>query len=441
MIHSLMAGAAAVDVTPTGRQFLFGYPHVPRDSTGVHDPLWSSALFLSDGRTPLLLVANDVIYISRETARRVREGIHEQTGIPPAQMMITATHTHSGPMTVDQVSNEADPAVPKTDPRYVAQLEEGIVRAAVEAYRGARPAALGLATADGACVGGNRHDPAGPSDPEVPLLAIRDNSDGCLMALMVVCSMHPTVLHEDSTLVSADFPGMTRQYLQERVLGNDCPVLFHTGPCGNQSPRHVTQSNTFDEAARLGRLLGESIIQSLANLEEVSDVQLGCAQATVDLPIRTMPSVAEAQSQLEAAARRLDALRRSGADRREVRTAECDWYGAEESLGLARAAASGRLSERIASLMPAEITLMRIGPRYYAGWPCEIFVEFLLMVKAQCPNCHVVSLANGEMQGYLVTEEAVRRGWYEASNSLFAGPDSGLILVNKTLELIKPLTV
>ena len=68
--------------------------------------------------------------------------------------------------------------------------------------------------------------------------------------------MHPTVLHEDSTLVSGDFPAMTRQYLQEHVLGADCPVLYHTGPSGNQSPRHVTRANTFDEAERLGGLLG-----------------------------------------------------------------------------------------------------------------------------------------------------------------------------------------
>ena len=100
MAPSLIAGAATADITPDDSQFLFGYPHVPRYSTGVHDRLLSSALFLSDGQTPLLWVANDVIFISRQTAQRVRDRIEQQTGIPAANMMITATHTHSGPLTV-----------------------------------------------------------------------------------------------------------------------------------------------------------------------------------------------------------------------------------------------------------------------------------------------------------------------------------------------------
>ena len=217
MTSRLIAGAAVVDVTPKVPQFLFGYPHVPRYSTGVHDPLLSSALYLSDGKTPLLWVANDVIFIGRETARRVRRRIEQQTRIPAANMMIAATHTHSGPVTVDMISDGTDQAVPKADPRYVEQLEGGIVRAALEAFHRARPAEVGLAIADGSCVGGNRHDPGGPADPKVPVLVVRSAIDQTFLAAMVVCSMHPTVLHKDSTLISGDFPAMTRQYLQEHV--------------------------------------------------------------------------------------------------------------------------------------------------------------------------------------------------------------------------------
>ena len=285
MAPVLLAGAAAADVTPRDPQFLFGYPHVPRHSAGVHDPLLSSALFLSDGRTPVLLVANDVIYVSRQTVRRVRDRIERQTGIPAANIMITATHTHSGPMTVDILGSESDPAVPKADPRYIEQLEDGIVEAAAEAFGSARPARVGLAIADGSCVGTNRHDPAGPSDPKVPVLAVRERDGEAFVAAMVVCSMHPTVLHEDSTLISGDFPAMTRQYVQEHLVGRDCPMVYHTGPCGNQSPRHVTEANTFEEAARLGH----SIVRAVGTIEWTSDIALGCARSLVDLPPRMFP--------------------------------------------------------------------------------------------------------------------------------------------------------
>ena len=54
----LRAGAAAADISPLGSQFLFGYPHVERYSTGIHDPLLSSALYLSDGQRKVMFGTN-----------------------------------------------------------------------------------------------------------------------------------------------------------------------------------------------------------------------------------------------------------------------------------------------------------------------------------------------------------------------------------------------
>jgi neutral ceramidase len=436
MPHRLIAGAATADITPRDRQFLFGYPFVERYSTGVHDPLLSSALFLFDGRTPLMLVANDAVFIGRDTSRRARNRIEERTGIPAAHVMITATHTHSGPLTVDTLGSELDPVAPRADAKYVQFLEDGIVDSAVKAFESTRPAEIGLATANGSGIGTNRHDPAGPSDPEVPVLAVRDRQSGEFLAVMLVCSMHPTVLHEDSTLISGDFPAMTRRYLQESVLGRDCSVLHHTGPSGNQSPRHVTKANTFEEALRLGQLLGSSVANVIQSIAWTSEIPLSCANKLINLPMRTFPTVCEAQQQADKAAKRLEMLRRTCADCRQVRTAECDWFGAEFGLKLAEMAEAGSLSEKIAAVMPAEITLMRMGPWSFAGWPGETFVEFSLTVRSSHRDCYIISLANSQLEGYLVTEEAVRHGSYEALNALFASPDSGLAMVKATHELL-----
>jgi neutral ceramidase len=433
---SLIAGAAAVDITPRDSQFLFGYPFVERSSTGVHDRLLSPAMFLSDGRTPLMVVANDAVFLGRDMVHRARSRIERATGVPAANMLISATHTHSGPLTVDTLSSDADPIVPKADPRYARLLEDGIVRAASTAYCNSRPATIGLVVAGAAGVGTNRRDPAGPADAEVPVLAVRDGECGALLAVMLVCSMHPTVLHEDSTLVSGDFPAMTRQYLQEHVLGTDCPVLYHTGPSGNQSPRHVTRSNTFDEALRLGNLLGNSVAQSLDAMDITNHAALGCDRRLIDLPVRAFPPVNHAQQQANRAAERLESLRRSGADRGQVRTAECDWFGAKMALKLAERAADGSLRNAVTAVMPAEIVLMRIGPWAFIGWPGEIFVEFALKVKSLRSNCYIVSQVNSQLEGYLVTEEAARQGCYEALNALFASPESGDMLVKTTLELL-----
>jgi neutral ceramidase len=435
MPAKLLIGSAVVDITPTDSQFLFGYPHVPRHSTGVHDPLLSSALYVNDGRSAVLFAANDVIGVSNAVVRRARQRIAAATGVPAANIMITATHTHSGPCTVKYLSNEADAVVPDPDPRYVQRLEDGIVAAAEAASKAARPAQLGLGIADGSAVGGNRRDPAGPANPRVAVLAAR-TADGEPIAAMVVCNMHPTVLHEDSTLISGDFPAMARQYLQRTAL-RGCPVIWHTGPSGNQSPRHVTRGNTFAEAERLGEALGASIAATLKTIEYKDETVIGCRQSIVELPLRELPTVEAAEARLKQVKERLEQLRRDGAERTTVRTAECDWFGAEETLVLARATRSGKLQATAAEFMPAEIQAIRLGRWTMVGWPGEVFVEFGLRVQQEHPDTFVISLANGDTQGYLVTAEAVAEGGYEASNGLFRSPQSGELLVGETLKLLK----
>lgn len=436
MQADLVAGSAAVDITPSSPQFLFGYPHVPRMSSGVHDPLYCSALYLTDGHSPLLYVACDVIYVDRGLVARARARIEHATGIAASRVMVTATHTHSGPVTVTMLSNAEDTTVPPPDPHFLQTLEDGIVTAAVEAVRRAAPAQLGLGVADGTCVGGNRHDPRGPSDPTTPVLAVRDTQSRSLAALMVVCSMHPTVLHEDSTIISGDFPGMARRYLQQHVLGQNVPIIYHTGVCGNLSPRHVARNNTLEECIRLGTLLGKSIANTLTTIEYFEDLPLKCSRSLVDLPLREFPTVDEAQQLVAEAKRELTELRDRNADRGQIRTAECRLFGAEETLALSRAAFDGRLREMARTVLPAEVMATGVGPWTYVSWPGEIFVEYALEIKSRHRNCYLISLANGELQGYLVTEEAVRRGSYEALNAIFASPQSGQLLVEATEQLL-----
>jgi hypothetical protein len=431
----MRAGAATSDITPVDSQFLFGYPHVARYTTGVHDPLLSSALYLEVEDQELLFVANDVIFVSKATTERVRRRIEAAAGVPAGHIMVTATHTHSGPVTVDYVSNEGDPVVPRADPAYLELLEDGIVSAALAARASARPAEAGLAVADGTGVGTNRRDPDGPRDSEVPVLMVRAAGGGEPLACMLVCCMHPTVLHEDSTLVSGDFPAMARHYLQREVLGPDCPIVYHTGPAGNQSPRHVTRANTFAEARRLGETLGRAVARVMPEIAYASSARLQSARAFVDLPRREFPSAAEAQRRQRRARERLERLRQCGASRQEVRTAEVDWFGAEETLTLARAAQEGRIEAFYRECLPAEVQVLKVGPWAYVALPGELFVEYGLAIKRCAPNAFVISLANGELQGYIVTSEAAREGGYEASNALF-GPEGGQQLVGAACQLL-----
>jgi len=438
MKSTLTAGAAAAEITPESSQFLQGYPHVERYSEGVHDPLLSSALYLSNGRTSVLFVANDIVFVPKAVVKRVRERIAAAIPVPAVNVMVTATHTHSGPIMLRGLFATDDPAVPNPDPEYIQFMEDRIVSSAREAYGNAEPAELGLAVADGTGVGSNRREPSGPSDPQVPVLMVRSVDGRRHLACMIVCSMHPTVLHEDSRLVSADFPGMTRVFLQHNHVGKDCPVLHHTGPAGNQSPRHVTRSNTFPEAERLGGILGKAVAKVMPAIEYRTSVSLNAVQVAFDPPVKKFTSVAQAKTKLARAINRLKHLQTGGAPSQEVRTAECDWFGAEEGVTLARSAVDGRLENAVASFTPLEIQVIRVGPWRFAGWQGEVFVEYALQEKERSRNTFVISLANGESQGYIVTPEAAKEGGYEASNGLLSY-ETGQILVDKTLETLNKL--
>jgi len=435
MTTTFHAGAAVADLTPCTSQFLCGYPHVERMSEGVHDPLYSSALCLDNGTERVLLIANDLLFIPNPSVPRIRNGIARETGIPVDHILVSATHTHSGPNVAESVFHRNDPVVPPVDQAYVSQIESAIIRAGCNAAGSTRPCRLAVGFADSTGIGTNRHDPNGPADHQVPVLVVRGAATNNVTALMLVCSMHPTVMHEDSRLVSADFPGACRQYLQQpTVTGSDCVILHHTGCAGNQSPRHVTRGNTFAEADRIGCILGRAVEQAIANAEPMTDVTLGGVSAYIDPPRRQFPSVAAAETDLRAVRARFAKLTRTGPPT-EARTAECDVFGAEHRLNAARMIAEDGLEPAYAACTPAEIQVLRIGNLRFVGWPAETYVEYGLRLKTSCPNTFPIAIANGCLTGYITTRQAAAAGHYESGAAFFA-PETGDLFVETSMTLI-----
>ena len=436
---TLSAGAAQCVISPRQPMYLTGYPKFERISTGIHDPLLASALYLSDGLTSLLFIAVDLLMLSHETVQRCRADIQRTTGIPAGNILISASHTHSGPVSMDLLAFQHDSSVPPADPVYMDFVCQHIGQAAINALHSAAPARAACTCALVEGVGGNRHFLDGPRDPEVGILYLEQRTTRHPLAVSLVYSMHPTVLHEDSKLVSADFPGYTRQFLAERLSG--VPVVYHNGPCGNLSPRYHVTSQSFAEAERLGNRLGESIYQAVRDLPPSAfsnELTLAAAQDWVKLPFRTFPSVAEAEGRLQQALAEYERLKTNGAPRPELRTAEVTVFGAEECVFLAEAQQHGEVTALQRRYPPSEVQVLRVGEAAFVGLPGELFVEYALEIKQRCPGrAFVISLANGELQGYIVTPAAEG---YEAAFSLFT-PEAGGVLVEAALRLITKIGV
>ena len=435
---SLRAGVAVRDISPRKPMFLVGYPHVPRISIGIHDPLLVSALCLANGETALLLISVDVLFISRESTETCRTAIARACGMPASNILIGATHTHSGPVTATMLAWKDDPVVPAPDAEYMEIFHAGIVQAATAARQAARPAQLAVTTARVEGVGCNRLAPDGAFDSEAGLLAVR--SEGKLVALTLVYGMHPTVLHEDSRWVSSDFPYYARQQLNEAFPG--LTTVYHNAPCGNLSPRYHVRGQTFTEAERLGRKLGSVTVAALGRLHEEdfqADIPLAVLQGYAAMVSNHFSTVDDAQRALLSAQKRFEQLKREGAPHGPVRTAECVIFGCEEGLTLARAQAARETARLQEHYRKAEVQALRIGDAFVVGLPGEQFVEYALQLKRAAPaRTFAVSLANGELQGYIVTPEARNQVSYEAAFALFAA-ESGQRLIDTALGLLTEL--
>ena len=438
---TLQAGSAHRDISPGKPVALYGYPHVERISTGIHDPLLATALVLKNDRQTVIMASLDLLMIEPPFARDVRGAVGRALGIREACVLIGCTHTHSGPVTSRLLAWSGDLTIPEPDKGYLDVVKRQTVAAAVAAMESIKPAELQWTHADATGVGGNRLHKDGPTDPECGILAVRDARTRAMVAVSLIYGMHPTVLHEDSTLVSSDFPHYTRLHLRE-CLGKGITVLYHTAPCGNQSPRHFLNGQTLAEAERLGRKLGAAAVGALRGLPEPgwsAEPLLDALLAQVDLPRRRSQPPDAARALLDEYRSTYQRLKAAGAPRSEVRTAECAVFGAECAVGLAEAAGRGEVDRLLARYEPIEAQGLRIGDVCVVGLPGECFTEYALAIKrAAGPRTFVVSLVNGELQGYIVTPEALAAGGYEATNAVFA-PEAGNVLVRTALGLVRKL--
>src|ERR1041384_906446 len=93
----LRVGTAEVVITPPTGIPMAGY-YSTRLSTGVHDDLHAKAIVLSSGGQQAAIVACDLIGIPPAVIEEARELIQSATGIPGGNVMISATHSHTGPL-------------------------------------------------------------------------------------------------------------------------------------------------------------------------------------------------------------------------------------------------------------------------------------------------------------------------------------------------------
>jgi neutral ceramidase len=390
----VIVGTSQVDITPAPGGELSGFAARTQPSVGVLDPLLARVLYLADGSEHLLWIHTDLIGLERELVSSFRQWAQARHGLAPAQVMLSATHTHSGPPTIHL--QEAG----TYDPSYVQSLLTQLQQAATAAL--ARSEACQVVSAEGHCdlAVDRRGRQSAHTDPRVAALGWR-RADGTFAAVLTNYPMHGVALGPTNRQISADVPGQVAQTLTRQLPGQ--PVALATnGACGNLNP--PAEDVPFSQIQAWGEQIAGAVVPALRRARTEPDAGLRVRARTVPLPIEVL-----SREQIEASARQ--ALGQIGAfpqwGKRYRRAVE-NWQRT-----MSQAVRDGAARDT----REAELAAVRVGRSLFIGLNAEVFSTFTEHVRSAVGGAvYTIGYANG-LLGYLPTATAYDEGGYEVETA------------------------
>jgi len=429
----------------------------PYYAEGVESDLYANAMSINDGKNEVLLVSCDVIGISNGMAGRICNKVGQDIGVPESNIIVCATHTHSGPATTEVEGNDLLN-------NYCAKLEIWIVKALKQAHENAVKGKLTLASGELPGYGFQRRFimsnrtiqthplkldphivmPEGPDSKDLFTLCAYDEK-GNPMGAAINYTCHATVMERDNELISVDYPGKVCDFINEK-LGPGSISLFFQGPAGN-----ICQVNPLDGSKNevglewtkvMGRAIGSKAME-LVNGE------------TTEGPIRAIAINIELQE------RKIDpALAEWALNYKDVPAdvPDLSHYGKEfynniqpplyslnnlfETPWWANVYARNVRKELKNQATTSEITLKVIAQDNWAlvSLPGEFFIEYGNAIREKSPfkNTLVVAYANGS-NGYFPTKKAFYNGGGYETNVGTARfvPEAGEMVVEAATNMLK----
>lgn len=447
------AGAARGNITPELGSAVIGGFH-PFPAAHVHDELWAKCLVLDDGQTRLAFVVCDLLGLARSVSDEARRLVQEETGLPAGQVLVSATHTHSAASAL----GERYSLKPELDAyqKFVARRIADTVRCAVNNLE---PAQVGWTTASEPrhvfCRRwtmkpgkmpvnpfGSTNDlvkmnpprgsadldrPAGPTDPQICLIAAR-SPDGRPIGLLSNYSLH-YVGGVRGADISADYYGIYADRLQQ-LLGADRQeppfvAMMCNGTSGNINNIDFTKpGERLPPYARMREVandIAQDVYAAYQTIQWRDRAPLAASFKEIELAFRH-----PTPEQLE---RANTVLAQAKPDAKQKTLEEI--YAARTQ-SVAAAPERGRFA----------LQAFRIGDVGVATFPNEVFSEIGLDIKARSPlkPTFVVSLAHGYF-GYLPTPEQHKLGGYETwLGTSRLEVDASVKMTDALLGLLKELS-
>ncbi len=356
----LMAGFGRETITPPAGVHMMGYASRTEPAAGARDDLFASAVALSDGGPPVVVLALDVAALDRDEVADLKGRVQQAAGVAPERVLVNTSHTHAGPMVARRpgLAYEAS---------YVDAMLAAASRAAATAVSDLAPAMLHVGSAP-VDIGMNRRE----RTPEGEII-LGVNPEGQRLAEATVwllvralardivlfsIPIHGTTLGPENLLFSSEWMGAAVRDLEAH--DPDLAAVFLQGCAGDQNP--YREQRSFEQADAHGRAAAEAVRAAIASAREIEGTPLRNVAADADLPLE------------------------------DGETAPCAVHG------------------------------LRVGEAVVLGVGGEAFVEYALYAQqqARAESIMVLGYTDGSV-GYLPTQAAFAEGGYEVTaNRYFA---------------------
>lgn len=301
----LLAGAVRVDITPPIGVPLAGYgggqrrhkmpnlnpfsfDHFLMPSTGIRDPINARALFVSDGKKKVVIVTLDAIATTHEAVEAAwRKAQALGSSVPMENLMMCASHSHSGPGTLSRLWFWQLTAADLFDQTVFDGFTDGIAQAIVQAERSATPAKIGAASSNLTNASHNRR--AGVSkvfqsdsiDPEMLVLRVDSAATGQPIATLWNFAIHGISLSDDSHVFSGDIMGGTNLELESRGAG---VALFV-----NSAEGDITPTDHGDTGIKTGgKKIADCILATRQSAATISSGEVDSSSEFVDFGPATL---------------------------------------------------------------------------------------------------------------------------------------------------------
>jgi hypothetical protein len=288
LVHSTTACAefraaiAVRDVTPDPLLPVSGGVGPSNLTTRTYGRLSVRAMIFENSGTRVAICSTDFLGFPGVLCDKVRAKV---PSIPPQNILIGATHTHSAPDCYGFPDRTGKSGI---DLEYVNTVCTKLADAINEAIDKLRPARIKIATGNARGKIAYNYYAERLYDPRCDVIQALDTK-GKPFITLVNYACHPEVIGSEQGILSPDFVGPLYDRIKERGGGTG---IFMNGAIGGMVTADCRGPDgkdlrTWDECLRIGRLLADESLRIVSGARILSNPHLYCANTKIEFPVES----------------------------------------------------------------------------------------------------------------------------------------------------------